>query len=229
MMLQTSFGAGPLMTRVQAMLSGAGDTLAATGLAIVVVAVGALLARLLGWAVTALLGALRFDAAIRSLARAESLRPSPTALLGWAVRWTILLFSILLAGDLLGFELTSAVSARLGDLLPRVTVAAIVLVAGLLLSLAFAWTARRLFQTAGIAGEAPSRVVAGVLGTFSVLIAVEQLGLAAQVVTWIAVTIVGSVGLAFALAFGLGCRELARDFLVELLRSLHDDAPPRPR
>ncbi|HEV2106142.1 MAG TPA: hypothetical protein VGU27_10475 [Candidatus Eisenbacteria bacterium] len=229
MMLQTSFGAGPLMTRVQAMLTGAGDTLAATGLAIVVVAVGALLARLLGWAVTALLGALRFDAAIRSLARAESLRPSPTALLGWAVRWTILLFSILLAGDLLGFELTSAVSARLGDLLPRVTVAAIVLVAGLLLSLAFAWTARRLFQTAGIAGEAPSRVVAGVLGTFSVLIAVEQLGLAAQVVTWIAVTIVGSVGLAFALAFGLGCRELARDFLVELLRSLHDDAPPRPR
>ena len=229
MMLQTSFGAGPLMTRVQAMLAGAGDTLAATGLAIVVVAVGALLARLLGWAVTALLGALRFDAAIRSLARAESLRPSPTALLGWAVRWTILLFSILLAGDLLGFELTSAVSARLGDLLPRVTVAAIVLVAGLLLSLAFAWTARRLFQTAGIAGEAPSRVVAGVLGTFSVLIAVEQLGLAAQVVTWIAVTIVGSVGLAFALAFGLGCRELARDFLVELLRSLHDDAPPRPR
>jgi UDP-N-acetylmuramyl pentapeptide phosphotransferase/UDP-N-acetylglucosamine-1-phosphate transferase len=35
-------------------------------------------------------------------------------------------------------------------------------------------------------------------------------------------------GLAIALAFGLGCRELARDFIVEYLRSHEDHAPRRP-
>jgi hypothetical protein len=34
--------------------------------------------------------------------------------------------------------------------------------------------------------------------------------------------------LGLALAFGLGCRDLARDFVVEYLRSLDRDEPPRP-
>jgi hypothetical protein len=71
-------------------------------------------------------------------------------------------------------------------------------------------------------------VVTFVLVGFSALVALEQLGFAAQFVMAIGVVAAGATGLGLALAFGLGCRELARDFLVEYLRSLHEDPPRKP-
>ena len=55
----------------------------------------------------------------------------------------------------------------------------------------------------------------------------EQLGFAVQFVMAIGVVMAAAAGLALALAFGLGCRELARDFLVEYLRTLEDDRSRR--
>jgi len=43
----------------------------------------------------------------------------------------------------------------------------------------------------------------------------------------LAIVAVAAVGLALGLAFGLGCRELARDFVVEYLRSLDEEGPER--
>ncbi len=37
-----------------------------------------------------------------------------------------------------------------------------------------------------------------------------------------------AVALALGLAFGLGCRDLARDFVIEYLRSLDEPGPKRP-
>jgi hypothetical protein len=50
------------------------------------------------------------------------------------------------------------------------------------------------------------------------LLAMEQLGLAAQFALWVVLILVGALALAVALAFGLGCRELARDLVVEFFR-----------
>ncbi|MBK7369215.1 MAG: hypothetical protein IPJ04_15330 [Candidatus Eisenbacteria bacterium] len=71
------------------------------------------------------------------------------------------------------------------------------------------------------------RVVGAVLTGFAMLLALEQLGFAAQFVMAIGVVAASATGLGLALAFGLGCRELARDFLVEYLRSLEEEPPKR--
>ena len=63
----------------------------------------------------------------------------------------------------------------------------------------------------------------------SILVALDQLGFAAQFVMALGVVAVATAGLGLALAFGLGCRELARDFLVEYLRALEDSEPRPPR
>jgi hypothetical protein len=70
-------------------------------------------------------------------------------------------------------------------------------------------------------------VVALLIG-FTVLIALEQLGLAAALIVSIAVTAVAATGLALALAFGMGCRDLARDLIVEYLRA-SDEGAATPR
>ncbi|HEU5310823.1 MAG TPA: hypothetical protein VFV24_05160, partial [Candidatus Eisenbacteria bacterium] len=64
---------------------------------------------------------------------------------------------------------------------------------------------------------------------FTVLIALDQLGIAAHLVLAIVIAIVAAAGLALALAFGLGCRDLARDLIVEYLRASDEWTRPESR
>ena len=72
------------------------------------------------------------------------------------------------------------------------------------------------------------QVTTAILTGFAALLALEQLGFAAQFVMAVGVIAAAAAGLGLALAFGLGCRDLARDFVVEYLRSLDDGSPKRP-
>jgi hypothetical protein len=121
------------------------------------------------------------------------------------------------------------VGDRLVDTLPRVVTATIMLAAGLVLAWILGGVTHRLFEGAGLKGSRiRGQVVTAVLSGFAVLLALEQLGFAAQFVMALGITAVAAVGIAVGLAFGLGCRDLARDFVVEYLRSLDDDKGQRP-
>jgi hypothetical protein len=88
---------------------------------------------------------------------------------------------------------------------------------------------RRLFESAGMRGaRLRAQAVTVILIAFTALLALEQLGFAAQFIMALGITVVAGAGLAIALAFGLGCRELARDFVVEYLRSIETEGPRRP-
>ncbi len=221
---------GELGARVMALLSSAGLWALDLLVALAIGFIGWALARGIAWLVRAVLRALRFNDFVRQLLGDVPLRYEPAALAAWAVQWTLVLLTVMLCADVLGFDLTRSVSDRLAELLPRVIAATIVLVVGIALAMALGAVTRRLFESAGFRGAAlRGRVVTVVLSAFVVLLALEQLGLAAQLILALGVTTVAAAGLAVALAFGLGCRDLARDFVVEMLRSLEDETPYRPR
>ncbi len=217
--------------RVTTLLTGVGNGALEAGIAVLVGLLGWLIARLLSRLTLIVLRALRFNQGLRSVGDAPggSERFEPAALVSWAVYWLVLLLAALVAGDVLGFDLTRSVGDRLRDVLPRVAAATIVLVMGTVLAMGFGAIARRVFETAGVRGSrVRGQIVAVVLGSFAVLIALEQLGLAAQFIMALGITALAAVGLGAALAFGLGCRELARDFIVEYLRSAGEEPPRRP-
>ncbi len=219
-----------LGARVGALLSSAGLWALDVIVAIAIVFIGWVLARVLAWIVKHLLHLLRFNEGMRRVLGDGPVTYEPTALAAWAVQWTVFLLTVMLAADVLGFDLSRSVSDRLAELLPRVIAATIVLLVGIALAMALGAVTRRLFESAGFRGAViRGRVVMITLSAFAVLLALEQLGLAAQLIVALGVTAVAAVGLAVALAFGLGCRDLARDFVVEMLRSLEDDTPHRPR
>lgn len=201
-------------------------------LAILVVLSGWVIARLLEAVTLRLLRGLRFNEGIRRLVATggDPLPHEPAAFASAAVRWTVVVVSLLLALDALGLNVTTGVSDRLVDTLPRVVTATIMLAAGLVVAWILGGAAHRLFRDAGLrASRARGQVVTAVLSGFAVLLSLEQLGFAAQFVMALGITAVGALGLAAGLAFGLGCRDLARDFVVEYLRSLDKDRPAPPR
>jgi hypothetical protein len=103
-----------------------------------------------------------------------------------------------------------------------------------LLGIPLALAAGRLLNALLIqSGVRPNRIreqsTGALLVAFTVLIALDQLGLAAHLVLAVVVAVVAAAGLAVALAFGLGCRDLARDLIVEYLRASDEWTRPHSR
>jgi hypothetical protein len=177
------------------------------------------------------LRSVRFNEAVRRAVPGWSADAAhePAGLAAWAVFWVVIVFSVVLALDTLGWELGSSVGDRLRDVLPRVVASALLLLVGLVLAMLLGKVARRFFAGAGLRGARLSgQIVTAVFAFFAMVLALEQLGFAAQLVMGLGITVFASAGLALGLAFGLGCRELARDLVVEYLRSLDEERPRRP-
>lgn len=197
-------------------------------LALLVLLVGWLVARLVGGLVRWLLKASHFDGAVRRLL-GSSAGPEPSAVAAWLVSATLLAVTVILALDVLGFELGMLLTERLADVLPRLVAAAVLLAIGMLMATLLGSITRRAVESSGIRGARwRGQLVAGVVTTFAVLLALEQLGIAAQFVLALVIVVLSGAALALGLAFGLGCRDLARDFVIEFLRSHEDDGPRRP-
>jgi hypothetical protein len=199
--------------------------------ALVVMLVGWAIASVLSMSVRWLLRRLRFDAAARWLLGSRAVAAhEPASVAAWAINWVIMATAAVLALDALGLRIGAAVAGHLGEVLPRIVTSGVLFVVGSLIALLVGAITRRFLESAGLRAARPyGQVVGAVLTGFAALVALEQLGFAAQFVMALGLVAAGAAGLGLALAFGLGCRDLARDFLVEYLRSLERDDPERPR
>jgi hypothetical protein len=156
-------------------------------------------------------------------------RHDPARVTAWAVYWVVLAGAGLIALDTLGLHVGESVAERLATVVPGIVTSAVLFAVGSLVAMMAGAITRRFLESAEIrAARVQGRVVTAVLTGFAALLALEQLGFAAQFVIALGIVATSAAGLALALAFGLGCRDLARDFLVEYLRSLDDEKASRP-
>jgi hypothetical protein len=140
--------------------------------------------------------------------------------------WAIILATVLVSLRIVGMDLAPSITERLQDVVPRVLTSALVLLLGIPIAMAAGRILSTMLASTGVRlGKLRSQILISVLVVFMVLLALEQLGLAAQLVMAVGIAAVGAVGLALALSFGLGCRDLARDLVVEYLRAADHEAP----
>lgn len=226
MVLQQSAVSG-FADRVGSMMSGfQGGTLDFL-LAVAIVVAAWALAMIVSGLVRRILGWVRFSQRVPSWSGGRGV--DAAALVAWAVRWLILASGFILACDVLNFNLSTALTERLSEVLPRVLAATLLLVMGVTAAMLLGTVTERFFASAGLAGaRLRGQIVTGLLTLFAVLLALEQLGFAATFAMGIGLILTGAAAIAIALAFGLGCRDLARDFVVEYLKSLDEEkTPPR--
>lgn len=194
-------------------------------LAALVGGAGVLLAALVARLLRVVLRRAGFSSGARSLLGHGALGAhDPAHVAASMVQWVLVAVTTLLALDVLGFRLGEELAARLRDALPRVVAAALLLVLGSLAAMLLGAGTQRFFAGAGLPGaRLRGQVVTGVFTFFAMMVALEQLGFAAHFVTALGLVLTGAAGLTIALAVGLGCRDLARDFVIEYLKTLEDE------
>lgn len=188
---------------------------------------GAVALLLVGWLVAKLLRRvsiramrlLRLDIAAEKAGVEDFLvqggvRYTAVTLLGHLVYWVILFAAVLSALNVLGLQTADALLHRILLYIPNVVIAVLVLLFGGLLSKFARGASFAYLNNIGIEGAAfLSLVMQWAILIFAALVALEQLGIAGQILVSAFQIAFGAFCLALALAFGFGGRRWAERVL----------------
>ena len=133
-----------------------------------------------------------------------------SSVLAEIAKWFIRLIALVAAFDSLGLPAVSRVLQDLLLFLPNLVVALVILVLAGLVAGAFANVVRGSAASAGLGNpDVLANVARIAVMAFAVVIAVNQIGIAATLVNTLFTAVVGALALALGLAFGLGGRDTA--------------------
>jgi len=185
--------------------------------------VGYLLARAAAFIVTFALQTLSLDkwlkkAGFTSILEKGDIKRTPAELVGDLFYWTILFVSIITASKTAALPIEIALD-KIFTFLGLIFLASIILGSGLFFASLIASIIRLIAANFGIEGaKSFSRVIYYIVIVFAFLATLSQLGIGAEVFIPQMGVVIGAFGLAAAIAFGLGCKDMAADFLHNLFR-----------
>jgi hypothetical protein len=176
--------------------------------AVIVLLVGYLLSRVLGSVVARLLGRAQFDAFVarHMQPQAGATRLSASRTTGRAVFWLGMLVTFSLTAQALRLAALSSGINRIIGYVPRVIVAALIV--------AIAIPVARVLSelVANVSSAWVAKGVRAAVIALSVFMALDQLGVARNIVNAGFIAVVASAAAAAAIAFGVGGIDVARDY-----------------
>jgi len=142
---------------------------------------------------------------------------SPTRVVSFVIYWALLLVFLVTAANILNLTVISEILRHFVDFLPNLMAAIFIGFGGLLFA---RFMAEIVFSSAVSnnlrGGRSLSKIVHFVIVVFTLIAAIEQLGIKMKMIIGGINIILASLGLAFAIAVGLGAREIAHDVLMNL-------------
>src|SRR3954469_21663185 len=139
---------------------------------------------------------------------------NPTRVLANLVFWLVMFTVILLAANALGLDSLANVVSTLVSYIPSVIAAIVIILVGIVLG---GFVGGLIQASAGAVhgGRALARLGRGGVLLLAVFMALQELGIATDIVTTAFAILFGAIALALALSFGLGNRELAGEITRE--------------
>lgn len=187
--------------------------------------IGALALMVAGWLIALLLRLLTrklvrgFDSVFNRVAgsssvRQESIKRSYVEILGNIVFWTVLIFFIAAAANVLGWNMFANWMSSIVAYLPNLVTGLVIILAGFLLS-NFARTAVfNATQSTGIKqSELLARVTQIILLFTSLVIGIEQIGINVGFLTNVLIVVIGLLLFGGTLAFSLGAKTLVANVI----------------
>jgi hypothetical protein len=204
--------------------------------ALVIVFAGYLLARLLEKLIERFLRRIRFNQMLERGGVTQAVERSgatvnPTKVIANLIFWLVMFAVILIAANALGLESLANVFSELVSYIPSVIAAIVIILVGIVLG---NFVGGLIGASAGAlyGGRALARVGRGGVVLLATFMALQELGIANEIVTTAFAILFGAIALALALAFGLGNRDLAGEVVrewYERYRAERDDAIARER
>jgi uncharacterized oligopeptide transporter (OPT) family protein len=156
---------------------------------------------------------------------------NPVRVLANLVFWLVMFAVILVAANALGLQSLANVFSELVSYIPSVIAAIVIILVGIVLG---GFVGGLIGASAGAlhGGRALARVGRGGVILLAIFMALQELGIATDIVTTAFAILFGAIALAMALAFGLGNRELAGQVTrewYEQYRAERDEALRRER
>ena len=194
--------------------------------AIVILVVGWLIAKLIEVVLVRVLKAVKLDlgsekAGISNVLSQGEIKLTLSELIGAMIYWIIILVVIATALSALNLSIAAEMVSKLINYVPNILGAIFILVVGSFLANFVSTIVRTSASNAGIDNaKFLGQITQVVLVVFAVIVAIEQLKIAATLIILAVNVILISVGLGIALAFGLGCKDIAGKFVQDVINKI---------
>lgn len=202
---------------------------------LVVLIVGWIISSLLARGVEALLHAVKFNELAQRSGFADfvqkmGVRDDSAGVIASIVKWFVRLITLVVAFDMLGLPAVSNVLNQLLLWLPNLVVALVVLVIGGLAANALSKLVRGATAEAGFSNpEMLATVTRVAVWGFTIVVALNQLGIATTLINTLMIGLVGGFSIAFGLAFGLGGKDRAAQLIDTVGRNAERAGPKLER
>ncbi len=210
---------------VRAMFIRVGQALPRLGIAVLVFVAGWLIARAVKWAVVKGLKTIQFDALadkakVTDFLHRGEVRVQLSELVGITLYWLILLAFLLAVLDLMGMTVAAELLERVLAYVPQVIAGVLVLFLGLFFATVVSGVVQTAAANAGVSqARAMGQIARVVVILFASAVALEKF-LSSTIIQTTFNTVVMAFSFGAALAFGLGCKDMAgravQDFVHKL-------------
>ncbi|MGD0335905.1 MAG: hypothetical protein ABSB18_02210 [Candidatus Omnitrophota bacterium] len=204
-----------LLEPARTILSQIGTFFAFVLLVLIILLIGWLISKLIRTAVTKGLRAIKIDELsdrieLDSILEKGGITYSLSELLGVISYWIGLLVTFMVAINAVGLTVAADLLNKIVLYIPNIVAAVFILVLGMFVAALLRNIVQTAANNAGLSHvKLLSKAVEVIVTVFVVLVALEQLKIGIRITELTIAVILGSIGLGLALAFGLGCKDIA--------------------
>ncbi len=142
-------------------------------------------------------------------------------LLGVLMYWLMMLIVIMTALNALQWTVAAELLNKVVAFIPNIIVAIFVLVIGMFVSAVLAGVVRTAASNAGIKqARLLGQITQVVVIVFAAVIALEQLNIGKIIIASAVQIVLAALGLGLAIAFGVGCKDIAGKYVSDLIKKL---------
>lgn len=193
-------------------------------LALILILVGWLVAKLLQWITAYILKALMLDkgaqiVGLTPILTKGEIKKAPSDILADLVYWVVVIVTIVAAANFLGLKKAMMLFQGVLGYLTNVVAASVTLSLAVILAVIVSSLVLLVANNVGVAyAKTIARVIKYATIIFGSVAALELLGIPATYIMKESSLVVGFVALAAAIAFGLGCKDVAGDFITNIFK-----------
>ncbi|MBM3249448.1 MAG: hypothetical protein FJZ09_01185 [Candidatus Omnitrophica bacterium] len=215
-----------LLEPLRTILAQIGQFVTGALLVIVILIIGWLISKAIKIAVTNGLRLVKLDQLsdkieLDQLLEKGGIKYSLSELIGVMCYWLAMLITFMVAINAVGLTIAADLLNKVVLYIPNVIAAIFILILGMFVATLLKNIVQTAANNAGLAhAKLLGDIVSVVIMVFVILVALEQLNIAIKITELTLAILLGTVGLGAALAFGLGCKDLAGKFTSELVERL---------